>query len=287
MFHLDPLGLLQVQHRYYTSELIRTHRVLAQQYRKLASIEQALVKRQERQLTRKDKKKLQWSRALTKKDVSQLESQQLWLHEYLRQCDDLMGSYNSPLQGGLAAWTSYTMPPSYPLPIDACSWSTGSYQIDQVPQYWDLPMLPERRASSPCAPSADSGFYEAPMYAQPFGLQELDDPDHLYANELMAGLHNTNGSSSMAASENDNVPELITPTSPTKTGAEPKSPLRRRYSENAIRLIEGRLAAGKTHPSRNRVGGIPILSRTVSDHYIKRDNVAGGDTGCSIASCYL
>ena len=297
----DLLGLLQNQDRYYNTELGNSHKALSKQYEKLARTELAIVERHERGLTRKDKKKLQWSRALAKKAVQELESQQAWLHGYLRQRDYVISSYGERVYNAQTALWSAQVPPtpcSYQSlsPLSPISpWPVSSYHTSfhvsqpPAPQYWDLSMLRERRRSSPFAPSADSGFYEPSTHARPFGLNEVHDPGHSLSHELVTSSYNgavDNNSSAMAPlrkkssiSEKDDLPELVTPTSPTRTGAEMTSPRKRRYSENAIQLIESRLAAPKhTHSRATSTGSVPPLDRAVSDHSaVGVINVAASD----------
>ncbi|KAF2772873.1 hypothetical protein EJ03DRAFT_172432 [Teratosphaeria nubilosa] len=310
----DMIALLHSQYQNYTIELGNTHQALSKLYKRLARIERTLAEREERQLTRKEKKKLQWSRSLTKGTVGELVKQQVQLCEYMRQCNELIASYGEAGTGYLISPTTpYTMtglghlPPTpyaqYPVlggygPAAQNPWmgpghsaeTSRSFSVPQVhdlssisvqrprPQYWDLSMLRERRQSSPYATgsSADSGLNEPPLYGQAFafgaGVEPFADPDHIFAHELMSPTSTvsswnaetepfTPGSRSHEASMSstrgearDNVSELVEiPTSPTKVGADlPLSPKsagsggsghRRRFSEDAIRRIESRMAA--------------------------------------------
>ena len=83
----DVRGILYEQQYYFATELGRNHQSLSKLYKKLAKVERSLAERKERNLSRHDKKKLQWTRALSMKAVSNLESQQMGLHERLRQCN--------------------------------------------------------------------------------------------------------------------------------------------------------------------------------------------------------
>ena len=239
----DFLGLLRAQQAYYISELGNTHKALSKQYKKLAYIELAIAERHERQLTRKDKKKLQWSRALTKKTIRDLESQQARLQDYLRRCNDLVAFSDEIIFAATpTTWMGHVPLSPYPVspyPMSSTSlWPVPTQDPDPAPQYWDLSMLPETRPISPAAPSADSGFYEPPMQASERSI---------IAPAMTCSRQNS------ACSENDDVSSLPIPGSPKTTGADPISPIRRRFSENAIQLIESRLAAPKVH---NRVRSV-------------------------------
>ncbi|KAK5133690.1 hypothetical protein LTR08_007444 [Meristemomyces frigidus] len=293
---INMLALLHEQLRFYTTELGRTHQALSKLYRKLAKIERVLAEREERVLSRKDKKKLQWARSMAKSTVEKLEAQQGWLHEYLRQCNNLIASYetSSPVESSVyhlpaTPWTAHLPPSPYGhsfspySPIASNPWTHATparspacvdgERAQQRPQYWDLSMLRERRQSSPDAASADSGFYEPAMYGQPFhlGHEGFSDPNHVYAHEMMSpgstysSATNAAGASTLStpvtpatemspgSEKADDVPELLSsPIRPTKLGVAEDtgagaSGHRRRYSENAIQLIENRLATPQSH----------------------------------------
>ncbi|KAH9834298.1 hypothetical protein Tdes44962_MAKER01955 [Teratosphaeria destructans] len=310
----DLVALLHSQYQNYTIELGNTHQALSKLYKRLARIERTLAEREERQLTRKEKKKLQWSRSLTKSTVDELVKQQVQLCEHMRQCNELIASYGEAGIGYLISpITPYPMPgpghlPPTPYaqlpvlggyaPVAQNPWmgpghraaTSRSFSVPQVhdlggipaqrprPQYWDLSMLRERRPASPYATgsSADSGFNEPPLSGQRFasgaGVEPSADPEHVFAHELMSPTSTssswnaetepfTPGSRSHGASMSstrgegrDRVPELVEiPSSPTRVGADlPVSPKsaggggsghRRRFSEDAIRRIESRMAA--------------------------------------------
>ena len=259
----DILALLQAQHRSYTAQLSNTHQSLGKLYKKLARVERSLVKEHETPLSRRDKKRLHWSKMVTKNAVDETEWQQKVLHGYLAQCDDLMRSYtisswhipttprtatqwmstnlSSPL--GLAAQPHWT---SVPIPVHT-----------RRPQYWDLSGLPARRESSSYAPSADSGFHEPSWSLHSLGVtgDGADDPDHVFSHELMSFQEHqadTAGSAIKAQrsqrfppSEEDIVPEpTASPTFHTKRMAQQStSSHRRRYSENITQSNETRLVA--------------------------------------------
>ncbi|KAK4544928.1 hypothetical protein LTR36_003833 [Oleoguttula mirabilis] len=307
----DIPALLHAQHRFYTAELGRTHQALSKLYRKLAKGERQLAEREQRILTRKDYKKIQWTRSVTRETVRKLEVQQAGLHEYLRQCSDLIASYDAATtraQGAqqsayhvspMTPWTAPHLPPGPPSPyampfspyspVAANPWTAAPARAclggnvgnsgQQGPQYWDLSMLRERRQSSPNALSAaDSGFHEPAMYGQPFGLLEgASDANHVFAHELMSpgSTYSSSGGDDASAletrskklslsSEKDDVPELLhSPVSPSaKLGADVAPGAtsvgrghKRRYSENAIQLIENRLAAPRTQQQRGTSAG--------------------------------
>lgn len=294
MYHLPNMqtnipALLHEQHRYYTSELALTHQALSKLYRKLAKIERVLAEREERTLTRKDKKKIQWTRSVTKDTVNKLEAQQMGLREYLRQCNDLIASYEATSSQSVyhlppTPWTAHLPPSPYAMPytpyspIAAHPWSVvparacfGGDAGQQGPQYWDLSMLRERRQSSPNASSADSGFYEPPMYGHPFGLEGVRDPNHVFAHEMMSpgstysDVQATAPQSKRSSlSEKDDVPEMLhSPASPSaRLGADitgvNSTGHKRRYSENAIQLIETRLTAPRPQMQRGTsLGPVP------------------------------
>ena len=273
------LPLLHEQRRYYTAELGRTHQALSKLYKKLAKTERDLASWQERGLNRKTKKKMQWSRSVSKHSVAKLEREQADLHECLRQCNELTTFYNGPECDvpPRPYWTAYPFTALTPVP--ATPWTAGPYrpcfgeQTQERPQYWDLSMLRERRQSSPHASSADSGFYEPAMYGHPFGLRSIDDGAYRYAHEQMSPhamefVPSPQRSKKSSLSEKDDLPEIVSPVSPTKHGAdasEPTSPRRRRYSENAISLIESRLSLPMAHQRGSSVDIAPSMKRTVSE----------------------
>lgn len=286
----DMLVLLHHQHRFYTNELAKTHRSLGKLYKKLTRTERALQEWKGRELTRKDKKKLQWNRGTTKSQVRALELQQAFLHDYLHQCNDLIASYDTPQTGyhlPSTPWTAHLPPMGFGYepytPMPATSWTAGSFQErqQQQPQYWDLSMLRERRQSTPASgsASADSGYHEPAnaLFGQAFHYGEVNDPNHVWAHELMqastsASSDDASQSKKSSVSEKDNVPELpiVVAGAVAEEEVKPKSPHRRRYSENAIQLIEHRLSAAKaTH-----IGPVPqSLKRTASEGP-KADRVA-------------
>lgn len=72
-------------HAYYLSELHQTNQVLRHQSDELAGVESILTQRTERGLQRREKKMLQWSRALLKRSIGQLYLRRSWLIECLDQ----------------------------------------------------------------------------------------------------------------------------------------------------------------------------------------------------------
>ena len=241
----------------------------------LANMELAIVERLERQLTRRDKKKLQWSRALTNKALHNLESQRAWLYHYLHQCNDLVASYERMSGAPDRPWLGRLPPtPLHPLshslpPITSSP--TGTCTDRETPQYWDLSMLRDRRAS-PYACSADSGFHEPSVCTQSYGPDEFnglacgcyDSPmrdlcDHCrYSTVALTRMNSKR-------SDHDGARELPIPLSHTKTGAESTGPAKRSYSESAIQSTEARLRVPKTHCRGDRAGRLSTLDLTVSD----------------------
>lgn len=246
----NMVAMLHYQHRMYTSELGKSHRTLSKLYKKLEKAERGLSTWKCNGLTRKDKKKMQWDRATTKSLVKDAEASQALLHDYLRQCNDLIASYSPQFyQSPAAVWqtplspTATSFAPSSPAP--PTPWTAGPFEErpawnPQGPQYWDLSMLRERQAS-PFMGSADSGFYE------PAGRGVSNNNSGTTLEPVTSNSSRVSGPSNRSSfSEKDALPELVTPSSPAKVGAEgPASPHQRRYSENAIQMIESRLGIGK------------------------------------------
>lgn len=281
-FQPSMLPLLYEQHNNYTVELGRTHQALSKLYKKLAKVERTLAEREERELSRSDKKKRQYTRALSKRAVANLESKQATLHDALRQCNDLIASfeqgacYNFPM----IPWTSQLPPSPFLLapfsPVSTSPWTgslhSSSYagrESETQPQYWDLSMLRERRQSSPYS-SADSGFYALPVHGIDMN-ETFDNTNHVYTHEFMSPMfHGIPADSSvmaarrsersMSSSEHDTLADLRSPLSPAKVGAE-KSPTqhKRCYSANAIQLI-GSHPAAPSEKRRTSVGPAPERS---------------------------
>ncbi|KAK4618583.1 hypothetical protein CLAFUW4_12141 [Fulvia fulva] len=292
------LPLLYQQHNHYVAELGHTHQALSKLYKKLATVERVLAERQERELSRSDKKKWQYTRSLAKKAVGNLESQQAMLHDHLRQCNNLIASYE---QGGefdtpVTPWTAQ-IPPSPFLytpfsPVGASPWTSHQHQpstnngTETAPQYWDLSMLRERRLSSPygSTATADSGFYESVAHGLNVNAEPFNHMNHVYAHELVspvfyspfAGSFGTHESSLSPTrrERSDVLPELLMPTSPVKVGAQ--SSHKRCYSVNAVQLIESRLAAPNAKPQRGMsVGGISG-KRNEPDNGLDENTQGGG-----------
>lgn len=266
-------SMLCEQRRHYTEELGTTHKELSKLYKKLADIELDLSQRLEKHLTRQEKKKLQWSRALTKKTVERLESQQAWLHAYLYQHKSLLDLYSQEKRSTPTTLCTTPASPSVyaatlvDLPSPNSLWSAGPCQTSfapqyyQPPQYWDLSMLHERRDSSPYALSANSGFFESPpMYAH-------NAPEPVVVSHDSEHSAPTASRKSSSGSEKDDLPELALH-SFANSGAEPTPLRKRRYSDNAIQLIESRLAVPKSRHRNISLGHLPILSCTLSDEQL-------------------
>ena len=264
---LAYFNLLCEQHRYQTDVLGNSHRTLASQYRRLAELDLAVATRHETKMPRKEKKYLQWFRSITKKSIQDLERQQMCLRESLRRCEALIDSYAPATERAATGWwTGHPPPVPYPttplsaLPIPQ---TLGSQDAGELPNYWDLSVLRERGGSCASVPSADSGFREPPAFAHPL-------PHTLY-NTVESSLPFQRRQNS-PQSENDSVAELGTATS---VGAELRSP-RRRYSENAIQIVESRLAAPKTHTRIRSVEQIPVFDRVNLEG---RPNRLNGEAG--------
>lgn len=280
------LDLLHHQQRLYANELAQTHQALGMLYRELADIERAFAEREQRALTRKDKKKLQWSRAITKKAVADLEAQQAYLDEYLAQSERLIASEESSLhQRSIlpTSWTSYVPPTPFSatswIPSTASLWSAGpnrmfdtNYQ-QQGPQYWDLSMIPER-AASPYAPTADSGFHEPVLHD--FSPRVSFDANHVYSHEIMDASYATGASVAAQSSKRSSIseqdelsplPDLESPIDVVTATAQRLH--MRRYSHSAIELIENRLKVPKAlrrgHARGQSAGDVPVLENSVSE----------------------
>jgi hypothetical protein len=134
-------------------------------------------------------------------------------------------------------------------------WFSSTEDVEEQPKYWDLSMLRERRRSTASVPSADFGFYEPSNSSQ----------------RLLHACANVSSPAAMTSpifqprqnsfqSENDVVGELELIPSPAKAGTWRQ----RRYSENAIQLIEDRLASPKSHNRVHSVDQIPVFDRIAS-----------------------
>jgi hypothetical protein len=235
----DILGLLYSQHRNHNDQLALTFQALGKLYNKLAKAERVLAERKEQQMIRTNKKKWQYTRALTKKNIERLDFRSRELQDHIGQCNNLIawveqqGSYRG---SGSAPWSSFQQ--MSPLPYSPFtpgadshwpSMSQGSTapETESRPQYWDLSMLPERRSYSPQSSLTDSGYCEPPAVA--LGVEEprIHASDHVFAHELMSplfapfngGFSTTTTPAVASPSARDRVPELRVPTSPTTVGA--------------------------------------------------------------------
>jgi hypothetical protein len=166
----NMLALLHHQHRIYTSELAASHRRLSKLYKKLERTERGLSEWKDRGLKRKDKKKLEWSRATTKTAVRDAEANQALLHDYLRQCSDLIASYSPQFfNSAQISWDASSLSPTADAfapggEVPPTPWTAGPLEErtawnHEEPQYWDLSMLRERQPPSTGTP--DSGFHES------------------------------------------------------------------------------------------------------------------------------
>lgn len=266
----NVLSLLHYQHRLYTSELAKSHRALSKLYKKLENTERGLSDWKKRGLKRKDKKRLQWDRATTKAAVKEWEAQQALLHDYLGQCSDLIASYSphffetpamlwaeSPLSPTAHPFAPGTTEPPTP-------WTAGPFEeraawSRQEPQYWDLSMLREHQ-SPLLSRTPDSGFDEPLRRGVTNNFHSVNESPVTGASGPIAS------SNRSSFSEKDTLPELVTPSSPAKLGAEGPKGHRRRYSENAIQMIEARLGA-----KESRVESVPPFKRTVSETILSKE----------------
>ncbi len=222
-------GYYQAQYSYYAEQLSKTHQDLSTQYRRLSDIEKRLEERLELGITRKDKKKLQWSRALTRKTIGDLETQQSCLSNYLCQWNAILGIYGRPNDVNVA--TSCLRPP--PLQLHHPDYSspgasgTQGQGLGPWTQYWDLSWLrSRRRSSSNHSCSTDSGFYEPCWYpTRPGYGMTADCPVFKQRDDNSAMKPHESISMASTSSEKDDVPGLPPPASQRT---------RRRYSENAI-----------------------------------------------------
>jgi hypothetical protein len=266
----DVLSMLHYQHRLYTSELAKSHGTLSKLYRKLERSERGLSEWQDRGLTRKDKKKLQWDRATAKTAARNAEAHQALLHEYLRQSNDLIASY--AFQNSPGSWVQPLSPTAMSFapddPVPPTPWTAGPFEERTVwgsssaPQYWDLSMLRERQSPERSG-SPDSGYHEPARRGVTSGIEG--------SNELAtrSSLQSVPSHES-SLSDQDLLPELVTPSSPAKVGAEiveiVESSHKRRFSENAIQMIESRLMA-----NRSRVCSVPPPKRVALETSVSKE----------------
>ncbi len=250
--------LLHDQHRHYLSLLTESHRSLARQYETLAAIQLSLAQRHDTHMPRYHKKYLQWSRATTKKAIQSLEREQERLEWYLRQCGDLIASYERTVAAAPGRRTGHGTQVPYPvtpLSMPDMPWLPSTDDVEEQPKYWDLSMLRERGGSAASIPSADSGFYEASILSQPLthACAGITPP-----TTTMSPISQPRNNS--FPSENDTLENLGSMSSPAKAGAGRQ----RRYSENAIQSIERRFALPKTHIRVRSVEQIPAFDRVAS-----------------------
>lgn len=170
----NMLPLLYQQHVQYSAELARTHMALGKLYKKLAKVGRVLAEREQRELSRADRKKWQFTRTVSKRGVANLEMEQSCLHQKLEQLNGLIASYEQcAYHPPITPWTA-AMPPSpfmftpyspigYPAWTSHTSQRSSDGQSETQTQYWDLSMLRERRQSSPYGSPADSGYHEPPI----------------------------------------------------------------------------------------------------------------------------
>lgn len=271
--HTAPkmLGLLYEQHRNYTAELGRTHQKLSKLYKKISKVERVLAERQERQLTRDQRKKWQYSRVLTKGTIHDMELQQANLHDALRQCSDLIASmeynaYNSPM---MIPWSTQFAPspctysPLIPFSPIFTPYAAHRPTSRNRPQSWDLSGLPESSSSPNGSHSADSGYYEpqTPCLGIIADGEPVNNEQHLHAQEMMTAFAfnfesqcatEDSNNSEKSSSEQDTEPELpdvaspLTTTSLGASGSLSKGLHKRCVSANATQLNLSDLAPPST-----------------------------------------
>jgi hypothetical protein len=263
----DVLSMLHYQHRLYTSELAKSHGTLSKLYKKLERSERGLSEWQDRGLTRKNKKKLQWDRATAKTAVRNAEAHQALLHEYLRQSNNLIASYS--FQNSPGSWVQPLSPTAMSFapddPVPPTPWTAGPLEERTVwggssaPQYWDLSMLRERQSPERSG-SLDSGYHEPARR----GVTGNDiQPGPLATRSSLQSVPSHRSS----LSDQDLLPELVTPSSSAKVGAEiAESSHKRRFSENAIQMIESRLMA-----NRSRVCSAPPPKRVALETGVSKE----------------
>ncbi|KAK3112250.1 hypothetical protein LTR53_011671 [Teratosphaeriaceae sp. CCFEE 6253] len=283
------LPLLHAQHRYYTSELAATHHQLGSLYRKLARIEaQHFSWSTLDPPTRKDKKKLLWTRKVTTQAVQKLELQQAGWQTCLRECEAAIAAREASVYHLPATpWTAH-LPPS--------PWGTGMFgpysPVAASPWAQDTAGLGLGDAKGPAAAVVAQhdvvvvvcggvGVYEpAPMGSQAlpealaaFG-EGVEDPGHVFAHELMAAAERECSKAERRDSEGDDVPMAL-PSSPpfvlctdadaAEWGVEDVlgAKRRRRYSENAVNRPESRrlsVFTGRMHRRGVSVGPIVVAT---------------------------
>lgn len=272
----NRLSVLHEQHHKSTAELARTHQMLSKLYKKLSKAERVLAERQERQLTRDQRKKWQYTRVLTKRTISEMELGQFYLHDDLQQLNELIAYHSS---SWTTPWTGLYAPPpsaySSLTPLSPIFTPYAEYRPaprNQI-QYWDLSGLPERSSSAHGSPSADSGYHEPA--AQGLGIitegQSQDNNEHRTDDEMKTAFAfnfesqeaTENNSRDPSSQEQDDVvpdlQELVSPIADTSSSASASSRVHKRcVSANAAQLNLGSLAPSS--PKRGASVG-PALDR--------------------------
>ena len=282
----DMLSLLYEQHRNYTAELGRTHQKLSKLYKKISKVERVLAERQERQLTRDQRKKWQYSRVLTKGTIHDMESQQANLHDALRQCSDLIASmeYNAYNSAVPTPWSTQFAPspcaysPLTPFSPVFTPYAAHRPASQSRPQYWDLSGLPERSSSPHGSHFADSGYHEPETQGLAIVTEPLNNEQHLHAQDMLnafafnfesQGATEGSNNSEKSSFEQDTVPELpdvASPLTTTSLGASESSSMslhKRCVSANAAQLNLGDLAPPSTKRGVS-VGPVPDRISDVS-----------------------
>lgn len=270
----DISVLLHQQQQFYVTELGRNHKTLSKQYKKLARIQSEIDHRQQTGPCRPAKKKLQFTRAIIKKDVDALERQQ----EHLRHCLNMVASYDGKTPCiPLPSWTTYPPPMIYPsAPLNtlqrAVPWTAPSYQLPECSN--DLRhKTPSSRCDRP--PSADSGFCEPSTHSRQSVSQGSDSTDisaldQVHIDEAtacsseVARLAPAASRETSASSGQTEVPQRAGHGPCTRSGTQAAGPRQRRYSEDAIRLIEHEFGTLKIHQRGRSEVLLPTCNRTLS-----------------------
>lgn len=242
MSHLRSLAsswlfIAEQPRHHYAHELWTTHNIIESQHQVLAEIEEKLARRLEYGLRRKDKKRLQWSRAQSRRTIDQLETRRRWLLECLQQCQLLEQWY---LKCG---FDDASLPLGvYSTPATKEAWKHTNLNPEHVthapPWIWNEPETSARRTSSPFAPFADSGYGSSLCGNYDHHIQPCTVESHEGSTPWSNGAANGEATDTRTSESTCSSNEQAT--APTVS----KSP---RYAENAIQLIESHLKAAKTH----------------------------------------
>jgi hypothetical protein len=166
---------------------------------------------------------------LTKRNIERLEARSRELQDHTRQCNNLItsiehqGSHRSS-----ESWPGSGQPSPYLFspftPGSYSHWPSVSHgsilmEPESQPQYWDLSMLPERHSYSPRYSLTDSGFQEPPAIALGMNEPWSQDPDHVYAHEIMSELSQPPPTAPRFAPAGTDPPIAQMPIFPARIGA--------------------------------------------------------------------